>query len=360
MTSTTSATIPSTMKAAVIHKVGREDFPNEQYLSVDADVDVPEPSQGEILIKVSAASINPIDWKLANGSVPGRKPGPLYGFDVSGTVVKLGPETTGSTTLKVGDEVYADVAQTGSKSGSFAEYCLCQVAAAFPKPKNTNFVEAASLPLVGLTALQGLTTQGGFQEGQGQNIRILIFGGTSAVGSLAIQIAKAMGASEVYSTGSDVDKIKSFGADHVVNYKEQNLMDALKGQDFDLVYDTIGGYEHWNVGHAALKKGGGSTFVTIAGDITPTTGLPGYLLKVAWRKLVSYFGQPTYRFFLTDTTAPGVVESMTKLTELVESGKVKPFLDGRTFELTTEGLLGISKASMSGRAKGKLIMKIDC
>jgi NADPH:quinone reductase-like Zn-dependent oxidoreductase len=343
-------TIPSTMKAAKVHKVGGgHDVANPEQITVEEGVPVPEPAKGEVLIQVAAAAINPVDWKLLGGLFPGKKAGEGFGLDVSGTVVKLGPDVK---SLKAGDEVYADVIQTASKSGSMAEYCICQEVAAHVKPKNTSMEEAASLSLVGLTALQGLTTHGGIQTGH----KVLIFGGTSGVGSLAVQMAKAMGASEVYATGSSVDKIKSLGADHVINYKDHSLMEELKGKDFDVVYDTIGGYEHWEVGHAALKKKG--TFVTIAGD-PGSFGLPGMVVKVLWRKFVSYFGQPTYKIFLTDSTPPAVVENMKKITELVEGGKVKPVLDGKTYTLTNESLHDMIKDSMSNRSKGKLIMKIN-
>lgn len=346
--------IPSTMKAAVVHKVGKfnddDGKVTQDQISVLDNVAVPEPGEGEVLIKVAAAAINPVDWKLLQGLFPGKKAKQGFGLDVSGTVVKIG---TNVENVQVGDQVYADTIQTASKSGSMSEYCVCQAVAASPKPKNLDMVEAASLPLAGLTALQGLTTQGGMKEGS----KVLVLGGSGGVGSLAIQMAKALGASEVYSTGSSVDAIKKHGADHVVNYKKQNLMDALKDKDFDVVYDTIGGYEHWEVGYASLKKDG--TFVTIAGD-GPGTSLPVYFAKVIWRKLMSYFGSsPAYQFFLTNTTAPAVVDDMKKITELVEAGKVKPVLDDRRFELTTKSLLDLIQASMSHRAKGKLVMKVQ-
>ena len=343
-------TIPSTMKAAVIHKIGAADPASSESITVQTDVPVPEPAAGEVLIRVSAAAINPVDWKILKGDFPGKAAGEGFGLDVSGTVVKIGPDTT--TTLKVGDAVYADVIVTTKKSGSFSEYCICQEVAASPNPKNVDLVQAASLPLAGLTALQGLVTQGGFQEGD----KVLIFGGSGGVGSLAVQMAKAMGASEVWSTGSAVDSIKQLGADHVINYKEQNLMEALQGKDFDVVYDTIGGYEHWEVGQACIKKG--ATYVTIAGD-GPGVSMPMFIVNVMYRKLMSYLGGPGYTIFLTNSKPPAVVEDMKKLTELVESGKVKPILDDRKFALTTESVHDIIKASMSHRTKGKLVMKIN-
>ena len=212
--------------------------------------------------------------------------------------------------------------------------------------------EAASLPLAGLTALQGLQIHGNFQKGQ----RVLILGGSGGVGSLAVQMAKALGASQVYATGSNVDLIKSLGADAVVNYKTENLMDALKGKDFDIVYDTIGGKEHWEIAQAALKPKGGY-FVTIVGD---GGSLVGLIAKTIGRKLVGKVkGGPFYNLFLTDTSYAGVGDDMAKITELVDGGRVKPVLDERRFALTTEGMHDLVKASQSHRAKGKLILEVQ-
>ena len=338
-----STEIPKTMKAAVVHKLG--DPTTSDVISVDEDAPVPTPGEGEILVAVHAAAMNPIDWKLLKGAFPGQKLGPKFGFDVSGVVVSIGPNTT--TDLKVGDEVYADVAPS---FGTFAQYALVKAIALAKKPKNISMVQAAALPLAGLTAIQGLLNQGNLEKGQ----KVLIFGGSGGVGSLAVQMAKAMGASEVYSTGSDVDMIKRLGADVVVNYKEQSLMEALKGKEFDVVYDTIGGYEHWEIAQASLKKNG--TFVTIAGD--GDKSFPVILGKIMWRKLSALiFGTPRYQFFLTDTKDT-VGASMQKMTELVESGSVKPVLDDKQYELTTDGVHAMIKRSMTHRAKGKLVVKV--
>jgi NADPH:quinone reductase-like Zn-dependent oxidoreductase len=331
------------MKAAILHKNG--DPTTAEVLSVEDDVAIPEPATGEILVKVAAASINPIDWKLMDGTVPGKKSGPV-GFDVSGTIEKIGDNTT--TDLKVGDAIYADAAAT---MGSFAEYVSVQAVAASRKPKNIDFVQAAALPLAGLTALQGLVTHGKLQAGQ----KVCIYGGTGGVGSLAVQMAKALGASEVIATGSSVDVIKGFGADTVINYKEQSIADELKGKELDVVFDTIGGYEGWEAAKGALKKGG--IYVTIVGD---GGSLLGMIPGVIWRKLMSNYGGPTYSLFLTNTKAPEVQADMTKMTEFVEGGKVKAVLDDRSFKLTTESVHDLVKASMSHRAKGKLVLKVNC
>jgi len=329
------------MKAAILHKNG--DPTSSDVLSV-IETNIPSPQEGEILLKVKAASINPIDWKLMRGDFPGKKEGPV-GFDVSGIVEKIGPDTT--TDLNVGDEVFADSAKTG---GSFAEYCVVQEIALAKKPENITFKEAASLPLAGLTAIQGLLNIGKFKKGD----KVLIYGGSGGVGSLAIQAAKSMGASEVYSTGSSVEMIKGFGADVVINYKEKSLMDSLKGQNFDIVFDTIGGYEHYEVALASMKPT--ATYLTIVGD---GGGMLNVIVKMMCRKLwAKVFGGPKYELFLTDTTAPLVQESMQKLSELVQSGKVKAVVNDSEYSLTTEGVHDLVKASMSHRTKGKLILKV--
>lgn len=330
------------MKAAVLHKVGNPPT-TPDILSVE-EIEIPEPKKGEVLVKVAAASINPVDWKIMAGLFPGDTSGSV-GCDVSGTVESIGPDT--DTSLKVGDEIYADARRT---PGTFAEYAIVQAIAAAPKPKNLDMIEAASLPLVGLNVVQSLTRRFHFKEGH----KICVLGGSGGVGSVAVQVAKAWGASEVWSTGSSVDKIKGLGADIVVNYKEKSIVEELKGKDFDMVYDTIGGEENWIAAQGALKKGG--RFVTIVGD---GVGPGSMIARVLYRKAMSLFGGPAYDIFMTDTTAPAISEDMKKLTELVESGKVKPVLDGRSFELTTESMHKMIEASMSNRVKGKLILKVS-
>lgn len=330
------ADIPKTMKGARLHRNGDPSQPD--VLSVE-EVSVPEPGAGEILIRVHAAAINPIDWKLCKGVVPGKKSGRV-GFDVAGTVVKLGEDLEGCI-LKVGDAVYADAAKT---LGSFAEFAVVKSDALALKPSDLTFREAASLPLAGLTAIQGLITKGGLAEGG----KVAIYGGSGGVGSLAVQIAKAMGC-EVFATGSSVDFIKKLGADHVINYREQSIQEELAGKELDCVFDCVGGKDGWIAAQGALRSGG--KFSTIVGD---DNGLLGMATGILWRKLASNFGSHEYNIFLTNVNAP----DMKKLSEFVEAGKVKPILDDRDFELSTESLNEMMAASMSHRTKGKLVMTV--
>lgn len=341
------------MKAALLHRNGDPTSPD--VLSVEDGVPVPTPGPGQVLVRVYAASINPIDWKLARGDIPGQKKGTL-GSDVCGVVVATAAATTTSATTpavvwKAGDVIYADAIAT---KGSFAEYMVVDARVTSKKPSNLTFAEAASLPLAGLTALQGLRTHGELVSGQ----KVLILGGSGGVGSLAIQMAKALGASHVAATGSDVSLIRdTLGADEVVNYKTESLIEKLGGRDFDIVYDTIGGYEHWVLGQAALKPGNGGIYVTLVAD--NDASFMWSLAKVAWRMMVAkVWGGPKYRFFLCDTKSDQVGVDMTAMTEMVESGKVKPLLDERRFKLTTDGVHDMVKASMSHRTKGKLILQV--
>ncbi len=327
----------------MVHKNG--DPTTSEVISVVEDLPIPEPQKGEILVKVHAAAINPVDWKLIENWILGFKGGPI-GADVSGVVEAIGPDTT--TDLQVGDQVYGDIIST---KGAFGEYALAHAIVLAKKPSNISMVEAASLPLAGLTALQGLTTHGQLKQGQ----KVLIIGGSGGVGSLAVQIAKGLGASEIFATGSNEKMIKDLGADVVVNYKDENLMEALTGKDFDLVYDTIGGYEHWQVAQASLKPTG--TFITIAGD--GGGNILTLLGSILWRTMYSkVFGGQKYSFFLTDTSSTAVVADMKKLTELVEAESIQPVLDERLFTLTTEGIHDLIKASKSHRAKGKLVLQV--
>lgn len=329
------------MKVAKFSKIG--DPTSADVLSV-VDADIPVPRKGEILVKVAAAAVNPVDWKLIKGALPGVQPGSV-GFDVSGTIEAIGPDCDDTTGWKVGDDVIADTYPIG---GSWAEYCRVPIAAAALKPSTTTFEEAAALPLCGLTAVQSLRN-GGFQKDQ----TIAILGGSTAVGSLAIQMAKEMGARHIYATGSSSDLISGLGADTVINYREKSVMDELKGKDLDLVIDCVGGLDHWKLAKACLGPKG--CFVTIVGD---DSGMLSTLGGILWRYFLAMFGYTKYVFTMASTKAPAVIEDMKYITELVEAGKLRPILDGRTFELNTESVHEMVKASMSHRAKGKLILKV--
>ncbi|WP_410574447.1 NADP-dependent oxidoreductase [Amycolatopsis sp. cmx-4-61] len=236
----------STMKAAVIHNYGVVD-------DVVEVVDVPTPVLGphDVLIEARAAGVNPVDYLIVNGFQQRPLPRAL-GNEVAGVVRAVGPAVAGFT---VGDEVFARV--DPELGGAFAEQVAVGASLVAVKPPELSFEEAASLPLVALTALQALTEQAEVRPGQ----RVLIHGGAGGVGSAATQIAKSLGATVVTTaTGDGVELARSLGADQVIDYRAEDFV-AVTGK-VDVVLDTVGG-DARDRSFAVLKAGG--TLVSIVG-----------------------------------------------------------------------------------------------
>ena len=231
------------MKAVQINKYG-----DNSVVEVNEKAAKPEVSAGTVLVEVHAASVNPVDWKIREGYLKEMMqlefPATL-GVDFSGVIAEVGESVSG---FKPGDEVYGMAsAMTG---GSFAEFIIVPFASVALKPKSVSHSEAAAVPLTGLSALQVLKDQMNISNGQ----KILIHGGAGGIGTLAIQIAKQLGA-EVATTASkeDSDIVKELGADTVIDYKNEKFEDMVK--DYDAVFDTIGG-ETYQRSFQVLKKGG--------------------------------------------------------------------------------------------------------
>ncbi len=229
------------MKAVVINSFGG---PEELKLE---EIERPQPKDGEVLIEVHAASVNPVDYKIRSGHYPPVKQDSLpkvLGRDISGVVVARGPAVT---TLAEGDEV---MAMLDPKQGGYAEYVAMPAALCVPKPQSVDYDEAAAVPLAAITAWQGLFDHGGLTAGQ----TVLIHGGAGGVGHFAVQFAKAHGA-KVAATCAERDKefVHSLGADKVIDYKSERFEDLVN--DVDLVFDLVGGdtqERSWSV----LKDGG--------------------------------------------------------------------------------------------------------
>jgi NADPH:quinone reductase-like Zn-dependent oxidoreductase len=229
------------MKAVCIHSFGGPDV-----LKLE-NVDIPQPKEDEVLIKVHAASVNPVDYKIRSGRYPPVNEQQLpkvLGRDVSGTVERCGRAVRD---LKEGEAVYA---MLDSGSGGYAEYVVIKASLCSRKPERLDYSEAAAIPLAGLTAWQGLFDEGNLTAGQ----RVLIHGGAGGVGHLAIQFAKARGATVCTTVSSqDVEFVRSLGADEVVDYRTERFEDKL--HDVDLVFDLVAGdtqERSWSV----LKDGG--------------------------------------------------------------------------------------------------------
>jgi NADPH:quinone reductase-like Zn-dependent oxidoreductase len=227
------------MRAIRIHEFGGPDV-----LKLE-EQPTPEPQAGEVLVRVHAASINPVDYKMRNGGYlpPDRLPLTL-GRDVSGVI-----ERTGASVQKfrTGDAVYAMLPRD---RGGYAEFVAVDAADCAAKPKSLDHIHAAAVPLAALTAWQGIFDHGGLAGGQ----RVLIHGGAGGVGHFAVQFAKARGAT-VYATCSrdDLDFVRGLGADEAIDYRNQRFEDVAR--DIDLVFDLVGG-ETQDRSWSVLKQGG--------------------------------------------------------------------------------------------------------
>lgn len=230
----------ATTMAVRIHSFG-----GAEVLKLES-VPLPDPGQGEFIVKVMAASVNPVDYKIRNGTYPRIKPEHLprtLGRDLSGIV-----ESTGSAAaFKVGDAIYAFL---GPDRGGNAERVLIKPNEAAAKPGHLSHVEAAAVPLAALTAWQGLFDHGGLKAGE----RVLIHAGNGGVGHLAVQFAKAKGAWVATTcSGVDLDFVERLGADQVIDYRAQRFEELVA--PVDLVLDLVGGESRarsWRV----IKKGG--------------------------------------------------------------------------------------------------------
>jgi NADPH:quinone reductase-like Zn-dependent oxidoreductase len=236
------------MKSIQIKRYGNSDV-----VEINNTTSVPDVSTGKIVLNVKASGVNPVDWKIREGQfqqmIPLQFPSTL-GMDFSGIVKQVG-EKDMSSDFKQGDEVYGQASVFSGGSGAFAELALANKDSIAHKPKTLNHLEAAGLPLVGVSAWQALVETIGLSKDQ----RILIHGGAGGIGSIAIQLAKHLGA-HVTTTVSANDKqfVQQLGADQIIDYKKENFEDVI--QDYDAVLDTVGG-ETYKRSFEVLKKGNG-------------------------------------------------------------------------------------------------------
>jgi alcohol dehydrogenase len=235
------------MKAAQIKGYGSSD----EVIEINKDAPAPnDPSAGKVLVKIKAAGINPVDWKIREGymqqMIPLQFPSSL-GADFSGVIEKVGQ---GVSEFRQGDEVYGQASMLSGGSGAFAEMALANADTIAHKPKSLSHPEAAGLPLVGVSAWLALVETISLQKSQ----KILIHGGAGGIGSVAIQLAKHLGA-YVATTVSTNDKqfAKEVGADEIIDYKTQTFEELIG--DYDAAFDTVGG-ETYSSSFKVLKRGG--------------------------------------------------------------------------------------------------------
>ena len=228
------------MKAVRIHSFGSPDV-----MQVD-EIEAPRPKRGEVLIRVCASSVNPVDFKTRSGEfkMPGAHMPITLGRDVSGVVEAVGPGVSG---IEVGDQVFTLL---DADHGGYAEFVPARADAVAPKPSSIDHAHAAAVPLAAITAWQGLFDHGHLKRGE----RVLIHGAAGGVGHFAVQFAKNEGA-YVYATarGEDADLLRSLGADEVIDYQNERFEDRVR--DVDVVLDLVAG-ETQKRSWRSLKKGG--------------------------------------------------------------------------------------------------------
>ena len=280
-----------------------------------------------LMIEVHATSVNPVDNLIRAGYLKDMLPLPLpytVGNDVSGVVTAVGKDVSG---FEVGDAVFAR--PQGMQSGTFAEFVVVKAVDAAHKPANLSHEQAASLPLVALTAWQALVTKGHLQSGQ----KVLIHAGSGGVGSIAIQMAKHLGAFVATTTSANnVEMVRALGADMVIDYQSQKFEDIV--HEYDLVFDTLGGATR-DRSYAVLKKGGRLVSIILPAD---TSGKAEKL------------GVTSEAFFMSPSG-----EQLAQIGKLAEQGEIKPVID-KTF--TLDDAQAAFDYSQSGRAKGKIVVTV--
>jgi NADPH:quinone reductase-like Zn-dependent oxidoreductase len=291
------------------------------------DVDRPLPAENELLVRIHAASVNAHDWHIMRGdpylarlmlpAALGRR-GPKHrirGRDFAGQVVTVGAGVRG---FKPGDEVYGDL---GNADGAFAEYvCVPGNGAVEPKPANLSFEQAAALPLAAATALAGLRDLGQVQPGQ----QVLINGASGGVGTFAVQLSKALGA-EVTGVCStrNVDGVRSIGADHVLDYAQDDF--TRQSRHFDVILDLVGNRSLTDCRRVLTPTG---TLVLAGGGVWNGGNLIGPVGLIIRGQLLSRL---VHHRLLVLSEAPGR-EHLATLRELCEAGKITPVIE-RTYPL---------------------------
>lgn len=327
------------MKAQVVEEFGGPE------VFAERDVPKPEVKAGHVLIRVEATSVNPVDYKIRDGSIPAATPqdGVLHG-DVAGVIEEVGEGVTG---FSAGDEVYGCAGGfAGMEGGALAEYLLADADLLAHKPSSLSFREAAALPLVAITAWEALVTRARVSPGE----NVLVHGATGGVGHVAIQIAHTAGA-RVFATGSSDKKLKiarDLGADAGINYHEQSVEDYVAehtgGRGFDVVFDTVGDENLTRSFEAARPEGQVASIVTHETyDLSPlhdkSLSLHVVLMLIP---LVSGEGRARHG------------EILTRLTRMVDAGRVKPLLDEKRFDLLDAA--EAHRRLESGEAIGKVTL----
>ncbi|MCW8109586.1 zinc-dependent alcohol dehydrogenase family protein [Alteromonas ponticola] len=326
------------MRAMIVEQYGD----NGEF--VQADVPKPEVTANHILVRIAASSVNPVDTKIrANGaSLPFAPKLPaILGMDFAGTVEAVGE---GVTEFSVGDAVYGCAGGLGDLQGTLAEFINADVRLVAKKPANLSMREAAALPLVSITAYEGLT-RAGMTAGQ----KVLVHGGSGGVGHIALQLAKAWGAEVYASAGSQekLDLIRELGASPI-NYKTESVSDYVDahtdGKGFDVVFDSVGSENIAPSLEAATLNGQIATTVSTVEVDLSQAHLKGLSLHVVFMliPMIHNVGREAHAIILEEVA------------KLAESGKLKPVLDENRYSLAEVGKA--HSRLLSGEGMGKVVI----
>lgn len=315
------------MKAVIIKEFG------DRSKLIYTDVEKPNVCEGEVLIRIKAAGVNPVDTKIREGLLAKRLPNKLpivLGWDLAGIVVDTGHS---ARRFKPGDEVYAYARRMVIQNGTYAEYISLPESYVSHKPSNISFEEAASVPLAGLTAFQAIFEKGKLTKNQ----KLLVLGASGGVGSFAIQFAKVKGATVYALAGNKrADYLKEIGADYVLDYTQENwpatFMDLLP-EGADCVFDCVGG-ETTAKAYEYVKKGG--TLVSILSQANP--------------ELVDKYGI-TFKYLFVE---PNVLQ-LEKIKDWLEKGKVKVSVQ-HVYPL--KDAAKAHKQMETGHTQGKIVLQI--
>jgi NADPH:quinone reductase-like Zn-dependent oxidoreductase len=330
-------TDPTSMQAAVL------EGPKQPFKI--ASVARPKPGPGEVLVRVSASGVNPLDAKIRAGQAAhARHPLPgILGIDLAGIVEAAAPDVS---TFRAGEEVYGMTGGVGGIQGSLAEYAAVDAALLARKPAGLSMREAAALPLIFITAWEGLVDRAKVHAGQ----KVLVHGGAGGVGHVAVQLARARGA-EVFATGSprSLAFIKELGAvpiDYNAMTVEDYVAKHTNGLGFDLIYDTVGGAT-LDASFQAVRR---------FGHVVSALGWGTHALAPLSFRAGTYSGVFTLLPLLSGEGRTHHGDIMTEATRLVDAGKLRPRLDPRRFTLAS---LSEAHAAVEDRsADGKIVVDI--
>ncbi|HEY9642618.1 MAG TPA: zinc-dependent alcohol dehydrogenase family protein [Coleofasciculaceae cyanobacterium] len=305
----------------------------------------PEPAPNQVLVRIKASGVNPLDSKIRTGKAPHAQQvlPSVLGIDLAGIIEAVGSEVTA---FQVGDEVYGMTGGVGGLQGSLAEFAAVDADLLAKKPTNLTFREAAALPLVFLTAWEGLVDRVNVHEGQ----KVLILGGSGGVGHVAVQIAKARGA-QVFATASAAkhDLVKQLGA-VPIDYRSTAIAQIVQtftdGKGFDVVYDSVGGSTLDDAFEAVRNYG----------HVVSNYGWGSHSLLPLSRKAATYSGVFVLLPLLTGEGRAHHGEILRQATQLAEAHQLRPVVDPRQFTLETA--LAAHEAVEQGTAVTKIVIEL--